>query len=349
MTVIRMTKKSSFALILIISFLILINSVLPSGIAIDVVPDMHVIPIGKTVGVTINIGGVMVLGFSDIKNTDGRKVNPAKSAGLRSGDIINTLDGEVVETVEQLTGITQSTSDKITVGYVRNGRTLTADVTPAVSSEDGSVRLGIWVRDNTTGIGTLTYIVPDTKQYGALGHPITDNDTEKTVNVGSGDICRVDIVGITRGERGRPGELRGVISNDKKLGSIAENTGFGIYGTALEVVSNGINAVPIALRNEVKEGEATIVANVENDETKEYSAEIIKLFKNSYDNKSMIIKVTDEELISKTGGIVQGMSGCPILQNGKLVGAITHVLVNEPTKGYGVFIELMIAQSTENM
>lgn len=201
------------------------------------------------------------------------------------------------------------------------------------------------------GVGTVTFYDPSTKSFGALGHGITDIDTEELINIESGEFVTTKVLNITKGESGNPGKIQGTIDNQKNIGSIFKNTKFGIYGKVDNISALYIDSskeMEVALREEIKEGKATILCSLDGNIPKEYEIQIEKIYKeNNYDNKSMKIKVTDEELLSKTGGIIQGMSGSPIIQNGKFIGAVTHVLINNPQEGYAVFGDIMLKQIRE--
>lgn len=211
-----------------------------------------------------------------------------------------------------------------------------------------NISFGLWVRDGTAGVGTVTFYDPSTGSFAALGHGITDVDTGELLPIASGDLLRTTILSIKKGQRGNPGQLKGTVANQTQVGNITKNTSFGIYGkmsNLSELNTNPSEELEVALRDEVKQGPAKIRCALEDGKVQEYDIEIQKVSKNNTtDNKSMVIKVTDERLIGITGGIVQGMSGSPIIQNRKFVGAVTHVLVNDPTKGYGVFADMMLKQ-----
>ena len=308
------------------------------------VTDELVIPSGRTVGIKIDVGGVMVLGFSDIRDKNGDKACPARESGLKPGDIITSADGQEINVIDDLIYIIQnSAGDPVKLKYTRDGKENATELKAVYSVEDNGYRMGMWVRDATSGIGTVTYVNPDTGEYGALGHPVTDADTGEAVKVGEGNIYPSSILGINKGSRGSPGELIGMITEENSIGSIDKNNTFGIFGTGDELTGYK-KPVPVASRTEIHEGEGTILANIDGNTVEEYTLEIQKIRVNSFDNRGLVIKITDPELLEKTGGIVQGMSGCPIMQNGKLAGAVTHVFVNDPTKGYGVFAELMLAK-----
>lgn len=310
------------------------------SVRVDVIPDEEVLVGGQSIGVEMNVDGVQILGFSEVRNMEGQKCCPARECGLQEGDVIRSVNGEEIASAARLVDLVSSGA-VMDLSYERDGQTHSVTVTPVQSSEDGQYRLGLWARDGTTGIGTLTFVVPSQKKFGALGHSITDADTNQPVAVGSGAIYLSRITAVTKGAKGAAGELRGSFS-PSPVGQIVQNTDFGIFGTYTGA-ADASKTVPIASRNEIQTGPAQIYCCVEGTEVRAYDIEIERVDLNSYNNKSMIIRVTDEELIRKTGGIVQGMSGSPIVQNGKLVGAVTHVLLNDPCRGYGIFIEIMVA------
>jgi stage IV sporulation protein B len=217
-----------------------------------------------------------------------------------------------------------------------------------VQTSSSEYKLGLWVRDSAAGVGTVTFYEPSTKSFGALGHGIADIDTEQLIDISSGEFVTTKILNVVKGESGNPGKIQGTVDNQKNIGTISKNTKFGIYGTVDNLSNLNIDAskeMEVALRDEINTGKATIMCSLENGKVEEYEVEIEKIYKdNNYDNKSMLIKVTDSRLLEKTGGIIQGMSGSPIIQNGKFCGAITHVLVNNPEEGYAVFGDMMIKQ-----
>ncbi len=254
--------------------------------------------------------------------------------------------GKILKNKEDLMQVVEQNGEKSMEFLVdRNGIQQTVAITPVFSQEDNSCKIGIWVRDSTQGIGTITYFNPDNNTFGALGHGVYDVDTQELMQIKNGQITQSSIIDVKKGEKGEPGALTGNVGRDLVLGSIAINTEVGIYGTVEDGKQSYFTGkkLPIALQQDIKEGKASILSNIEGEEVKEYDVEIESVNRYSKnESKGMVIKITDEELLSKTGGIVQGMSGSPILQNDKIVGAVTHVFVNEPTKGYGIFIENML-------
>lgn len=318
--------------------------VLPyKSVSVDVVENDTVILGGKSIGIDINLNGVMVLGFSDFYGIDGKKHCPAKDAGLKKGDVIKSVNDTQINSSADFTNIIDEIKNSdIILKYLRDKKEYTVSLTPVKSSEDDSYHLGLWARDGTSGIGTMTFINPKTNEFAALGHSITDADTNEIVKIGSGNIYFSAVTNIQKGKSGLPGELHGCYISSQ-IGEIDKNTDFGIYGKYY-AQSDDLKTVKVATRNEINEGDAVMLCCTDGNTVEPYSIYIEKINIGSYDNKSMVIRVTDKTLIERTGGIVQGMSGSPILQNGKLVGAVTHVLVNNSERGYAVFAELMLAQ-----
>ena len=307
--------------------------------------DIEVYPGGISIGVKINNKGALVVGYSDISTYDGLSECPGKIAGIELGDIIEEVNGENIETCSDLISKVKSCrNDELTVKILRGNSEITKKV-PLIK-EDNEYKIGLWVRDSTAGIGTLTFYDKDSKTFGALGHPITDGDTNVSFNIKSGTLLRSSILSIKKGERGNPGEIKGLFINENEsIGTIEKNTSSGIYGDGLtELINPNFNkAMTVAYRDEIKEGHAQIITTVEDDGAKAYDIEILKLLpQDEPGSKSMIIKIVDPVLLEKTGGIVQGMSGSPIIQNGKIIGAVTHVLINKPDVGYGIYIEWML-------
>ena len=307
--------------------------------------NIEVYPGGISIGVKINNKGALVVGYSDISTYDGLSESPGKIAGIELGDIIEEVNGENIETCSDLISKVKSCrNDELTVKILRGNSEITKKV-PLIK-EDNEYKIGLWVRDSTAGIGTLTFYDKDSKTFGALGHPITYGDTNVSFNIKSGTLIRSSILSIKKGERGNPGEIKGLFINENEsIGTIEKNTSSGIYGDGLtELINPNFNkAMTVAYRDEIKEGHAQIITTVEDDGAKAYDIEILKLLpQDEPGSKSMIIKIVDPVLLEKTGGIVQGMSGSPIIQNGKIIGAVTHVLINKPDVGYGIYIEWML-------
>lgn len=303
---------------------------------------------GEPVGVKISTKGVLVVGLSDIETSKGTVVSPAAESGVQIGDSILRINNIEIKSAEDVSSIvSKSNGNKLILSIERKGERIDKYCSPIKGKDDDEYKIGLWIRDSTAGVGTLTFYHKDTNKFGALGHPITDVDTGTILKVEKGEILSSSIVSIRKGLRGDPGELKGIFLNeDDPLGSINNNTNCGIFGTGYkEIINNGSfnKPVKIALRNEIKEGPAKIITTIEGSEPKEYDINIEKLLQQDIPGpKSMIIRITDKVLLEKTGGIVQGMSGSPIVQNGKLVGAVTHVLINKPDTGYGIYIEWML-------
>ena len=312
-------------------------------IDVTVAPQQFVVPSGDTIGIKMYTDGLLIVNVSEFTAADGRLVSPAKEGGLQKGDRIIAADGTPVNTTEELLNFLSADNLSLCLTVEREGSVFTVDVTACPVTEGEKPRLGMWVRDSTAGIGTLTYYDPKNSAFAALGHAICDPDTGDVMKLRKGNILSCKIISVVKGERGIPGELVGSFGA-ATIGTIKDNNELGIYGY-LENYEHCefFDAIEVATRFQIKEGEAKILADIDGKGVKQYSVNIEKVSKRSViDNKGLVIKVTDEELISKTGGIVQGMSGCPIIQNNRLIGAVTHVFVNDPTKGYGIFAENLL-------
>ena len=297
-------------------------------VQVHISPEKRLIPGGQALGVAMRTEGVLIVGVSDVE----AGVSPARAAGLQAGDVIRSVDGSPVTTAESLTALmNQSGGKTVHIAYIRQGENRTALLTPHRDASTGAIRLGAWVRDSTAGVGTLSFYDPDTGRYAALGHAITDGDTGSVLSVSEGQVLRADIVAVQKGQKGAPGELKGsFLREGEVLGDIRRNTILGIYGALNKPAENPLYpaGLPIGLRSGVHTGAATILSSVDGTGVHEYAVEITRVNQQSAPApKSMVIRVTDERLLSVTGGIVQGMSGSPIIQDGRLVGAVTHVCV----------------------
>ena len=317
------------------------------NVNIDVIPKTKVIPIGSSIGMKLYTKGVLVVGMSQIDTDNNQKEKPYENSGIEQGDtIIEVNNNEIGNTDELIQEVNKSNGNAISIKYVRNNKTMQTSIIPVKSENE--YKLGLWVRDAAAGVGTLTFYEPSTNMFMSLGHGITDIDTEQIVEIANGELVTANIISINKGEKGKPGEIRGTIDNGYEIGSIYKNTNFGVYGSLKNknyIPIDTSREMEVATREEIQEGEAKILCQLDNSRPKEYKIEIEKIYiSNNKDNKSMLIKITDESLIEKTGGIIQGMSGAPIIQNGKFIGAITNVLVNDPTQGYAIFGDLMIKQ-----
>lgn len=340
-------KKISFGLILFFSifFGFIQCSKVPYEEYVEAsaaVNNTYLIPSGEAVGVKMFTDGLLVVYVSDVIDGDGKHHSPAKTAGLKETDRILSVDGIELGTNEDLSDYINLVKRPVLLKVSRDEGIFTTEVTPIISN-DGYYRIGVWVRDSTAGIGTLTFYNPKDNTFAALGHAICDADTGVILKVSEGDLVGCDILSVKRGEHGVPGELSGQFKN-KNLGKITKNNEFGIFGEIKnkEMFAND-NLMQAANRFQIKQGPAQILCDVDGKGVKSYDIEITDVSKDArVSNKGLILKITDEMLLEKTGGIVQGMSGSPIIQNNMIVGAVTHVFVNDPTRGYGIFIENML-------
>ena len=309
------------------------------SVTVSRLEDVKVYVGGVPFGIKFLTKGVSVVGFEDESN------NPAYKAGLRLYDTITKINGKEI-TGNADVGEAVSGGGTVNLTFVRAGAEKTIKITPKYSENEKRYTLGLWLKDSGAGIGTLTYVLED-GTFGGLGHGICDGDTGELIPMTSGSVLGVTLNGIIKGQKGTPGELRGYF-NSSKVGAIYKNSEVGVFG-ALAEIPDSIKGktYSIGLKNELKEGKATILCTLDDNVRREYSIEISNINRNADGNKCFSIKITDERLINATGGIVQGMSGSPIIQNGKLVGAVTHVLINDPCAGYGIFIENMLRQNVK--
>lgn len=312
-------------------------------IKVHTVEKQEVLVSGSPVGIYMETKGVLVIDSGEITDREGIRRTPAEHI-IQSGDYICEIDGKVLTGKRQLMQLVrENQGEPMELQVIRHQETIKLEMTP-VETEDGSYKLGIWVRDNIQGIGTLTYVEPN-GTFGALGHGISDADTGERLEISDGDLYRADILSIRKGTAGTPGELRGVINyrEENRIGTICGNSQYGIRGQMEPgKYTESMKKIPTGLKQEIQTGKAEIRCDI-GDGIREYQCEILEIDSNARDtNKCFVLRITDDDLLSRTGGIVQGMSGSPVLQNGKLIGAITHVFVNDPTKGYGIFIENMI-------
>ena len=325
----------------------LFNIIPVKDVTVNVIPKTTVIPLGRTIGMKLYTEGVLVVGMSEI---EGKK--PYENSGIEAGDRIIEVNNKKITTSDELTERVNACNGRnIEIKYVNNeDKIVLTQIEPAKTSND-EYKIGLWVRDAAAGVGTITFYEPSTGSFASLGHGINDVDTYELINIANGELVTAKILDIVKGKDGIPGEIKGSIDNSVTIGDISKNTDFGVYGTITNI--NALNSqnlveMEVADRSEISTGKAYILCEIENGKTEKYEIEIQKLFKNNNkDNKSMLIKITDARLIEKTGGIIQGMSGVPIIQNGKFIGAVTHVLVNDAKVGYGVFADLMIKQLKE--
>lgn len=311
---------------------------------IEVIEDMTLTPVGLPIGIYLKTDGVLVIGIGDFTALDGSSASPSKYL-LSTGDYILAVDGNAVEGKKKfIETIEQSGGEPVVLSIRRGEEEFDVEVQP-VQNQNGKYKLGIWVRDNAQGVGTMTFVDSD-GNFGALGHGINDVDTSIVMQLDSGTLYNTEIIAIKKGVKGKPGEMTGMIEYSDKniLGVITANTSKGIFGTCNDKMLSRIETepVPIGLKQEVELGEAQVLCAVDGT-PRYYDIEIKELYLDHANiNKGIVLKITDPELIALTGGIVQGMSGAPIIQNGKFIGAVTHVLVNDSTSGYGIFIEEML-------
>ena len=303
-----------------------------------------VVPVGRAVGIKLFSDGVLVVGFSEIPTEKG-SATPAKECGLKEGDIITHINSEEVDTIEQVQSLLQGLEDdRMSIRCLRGEKQLQMTVQAVKCSSDGCYKLGAWIRDSMAGIGTMTFYDPETGAFGALGHGINDVDTSRLMPLQSGGIMEASVVDVQKGEKGTPGMLHGAFKSGGDAGVLLCNTEGGVFGTLSdEALVDGLKPVEVARPDQVQVGQATILSNIAGEKVEEYTVEITRVcLADDGDTRDLMLKVNDSRLLENTGGIVQGMSGSPILQNGRLVGAVTHVLVNDPTCGYGILVENML-------
>lgn len=320
-------------------------------VQVDVLPQLKLVPGGHSIGVVLHSRGVIVVGNSPIQTSDGQYVTPAKDAGINVGDLILSINQVPVQSDSQVAEIIDSNGQGEPLNFLikRGEEQINVLVKPILCNDTKRYRIGLFVRDSAAGVGTLTFYEPSSRTYGALGHVITDSDTNQPIDCEKGKIVPATVSGIQHGKRGHPGEKIGVfIEEDQLLGNIQKNTQFGIYGHLNATLNNDLysEGIPIASMNQVQTGYAEMLTVVEGQTIERFAIEIQKInLQDSPESKGLVIKVVDPRLLERTGGIVQGMSGSPIIQNGKIVGAVTHVFVHDPTKGYGCFIDWMLMES----
>jgi stage IV sporulation protein B len=319
---------------------------------VDVVPPVKLIPGGHSIGVLLRSKGVIVVGYAGVRDVQGTLRHPGRESGIELGDSILKIAGREVTSDEQAARLFEDAGKKggkATVTIKRKGRLMEREIEPIRDNETGRWRVGLYIRDGAAGVGTLTFYDPVSGKYGALGHVIADSETSQPIDVRDGHIVESVITAVQKGKSGSPGEKIGTFKNeDNWLGSIDKNSRFGIFGTMHAPVDNPFYAepVPVALASQVREGPAEILTVVEGQKLEKFTVEIVRIMRQpTSEGKNMIVRITDQRLLSRTGGIVQGMSGSPILQDGRIVGAVTHVFVNDPTRGYGALIEWMLQEA----
>ena len=317
----------------------LFNAIPIKTVSVSVWKKTLLYPGGMPFGVKFFTDGVLVVGFAEMS---GSEQNPAYASGLRLRDVITKINGKSITSAQELTELVEKSGGaSINITYERSGKEQKTELKPFYSKEEGKYKAGVFVRDSGAGIGTVTYIIPETGAFAGLGHGICDGETGAIIPIKRGTVSDVVINGIVKGDVGAPGEIKGYFKSGK-TGTMLKNTDCGVYGMFAPCPSN-IEPLEIGLKSEIQDGEAYILCTLdENSGIQKYSINISNINRNAEAGKCFTVKITDPTLLAKTGGIVQGMSGSPIIQNGKLVGAVTYVLVNDPTTGYGIFIENML-------
>ena len=349
--IIKRIEKNKFVIVLIIivlinyitSFSFLENKAYTSNVSSKITQKVDII--GRCVGLKLYTKGVLVIGMSEVDSYKGEKVKPYENTGIQIGDMIQEMNGNKINNAKDVSQIVHKSEGKeISIKYLRENNEIYTTIMP-VKTSNGDYLLGLWVRDAASGIGTLTFYNEENGSFAALGHGINDIDTGKLLNIANGELVTCKIVSIVKAKDGKVGEIRGTIDEGQKIGDVEKNTDIGVYGSVIDknfIDAIKIKQVDVAERNEVKIGKAEIYCELENNKVEKYEIEIKKIYKGNYkDNKSMLIKITDSRLLEKTGGIIPGMSGTPIVQNGKFIGAITNVLLNNPKQGYAIFADMM--------
>lgn len=313
------------------------------------IEDAEVIPVGKVIGLKLYTNGVLIVGMGEIEDENNKISKPYEFADIKEGDTILEINNQEIENISSLKKIVNnSNGENLELKILRGGSIITSNISP-VKTGAREYKLGLWVKDAATGVGTMSFYEPKTNSFAVLGHGITDSDTDNLINIDYGELVTSKIISIKKGENGSPGEVRGTIINQQTIGKVNKNTNFGVYGNMENLTSLNIdtsNALKVASREEIKTGEAKVLCVTDADNVvDEYSIEIEKIYlENSLSNKSMLIRITDERLLEKTGGIIRGLSGAPIIQNGKFIGAVTNVLVSNPEIGYAIFGDLMLKE-----
>ena len=300
---------------------------------------------GDCLGFSLDSKGLTVVGSNYIFTKNGA-VNPFVGSGLKVGDLIQTLNGKAISTIDEINEILAGSGGQaLPMTVLRDGKEINLTITPAKDSFSGEYKLGLWIKNNTEGIGTLTFVEDENLRFGSLGHAIYNNGGS-ILQVNDGNIYRCKVLGIKKGVDGTPGEILGTFSKNDPLGDVDKNSEYGVFGyiTNKEFAEEK-QLVQVGGRASVKPGKATISCALNGEDIKPYEIEIIKAnYQTSSNEKSMVFRVVDKELLALTGGIIQGMSGSPIMQNGKIIGAVTHVFVNDPTKGFGLYLDWMLLE-----
>jgi len=330
----------------------LFNKFTVKTIDVDLVEETTVIPMGNVAGIKLYTNGVLVIGMSEITDKNNIKIKPYEQSGIEEGDMIVAINKEEISNTNELIKcVNSSNGESLEIEYIRDGKTKQCSIIP-VETEKNVYKIGLWVRDSAAGVGTITMYEPSSNSFVALGHGITDVDTESLIDISEGEIVNTNIVSIIKGEKNNPGKIQGSIVNQETIGTIEKNTEFGIYGKITNKSYLNIDyskQMKVASRDKIKEGKASIVCSIDGENTKEYEIEIKKIYRNNnYNNKSMLIEVTDEELLRKTRW--NNTTECLVHQLYKIInlfGAVTHVLVSSPTTGYAVFADMMLKEMKE--
>jgi len=322
---------------------------------VNVLEEIQVIPGGQSIGVQLHTQGVLVVGHH-LVNAEETALSPGEDADIQVGDIILNINGNPIEEMKDVKPYVEQAgkeNNSLNVIIKRGQQKIETELTPELDDKDNEYKIGLYIRDAAAGIGTMTFHEPDSGKYGALGHVISDMDTNQPIEIHDGSIVRSSVNSIEKGNNGIPGEKQARFSNNsEQIGTITKNSPFGIFGKLDDEVKNGSydEPMPVALSHEVEEGPAEILTVVEEEKVEAFDIEIVSSVPQKFPaTKGMVVQITDPELLKHTGGIVQGMSGSPIIQNGKVVGAVTHVFVNDPTSGYGVHIEWMLNDAGINV
>lgn len=344
-----MRQKKIFLLIIVfaIFFAYMTNYEKNYFVNTNAMPETYVLPGGDLIGLKVYSKGVIIIGETKVQSNDGKWYQGYEKGSFRAGDIIIKIDNYNIEEAQEINTIINKIGDEeIKITILRNGVQYIKYIRPIKSFEDGKYKLGLWVRDGAKGVGTLSFYMPQQKSFVALGHGISDEDSKKIIELDNGEVFKATAVAITKGRKDYPGEIKGYLNENTKIGEITQNIESGIYGKISSVSSDILSRekILVASKNETKIGEAKIICTAgKENKREEFNVEVQKILSaDILKQKGMIIKITDENLLSKTGGIVQGMSGSPVIQNNKLIGVITHVYLNDPTKGYAIFAEEII-------
>lgn len=322
---------------------------------VSILDDIKVIPGGQSVGVQLHTKGVLVVGHHLVNGEEGA-LSPGEDAKIQVGDVILEINGEPIKKMEEVRPYVEKAGKQKTsmeLKVKRGNQVVNTKLKPKMDHKESTYQIGLYIRDSAAGIGTVSFYDPESKKYGALGHVISDMDTKKPIEIHEGTIVKSNVTSIEKGNNGIPGEKQAQFSTDRdKIGTITKNSSFGIFGELNQSIKNGKydKPMPIALSKDVKEGPAKILTVVEGEKVEEFDVEVVSSTPQKFPaTKGMVVKITDPKLLDKTGGIVQGMSGSPIIQDGKIIGAVTHVFVNDPTSGYGVHIEWMLQEAGINI